>query len=324
MSKIEELTDQQKAHLVEFREKAFAVGASCEPADYETAQNEIFKFYDYLKKPRPTNVLKAPPATCCLFMRLVRDKKIASLGASLRASLWDSLGASLWDSLGASLRASLEASLEASLSGNQSKFWIAFYEFPEKFINPKIYKNEDSLKLGMWSKIADSCGWWWPYENWLIISDRPKSIRWNDAERPVLHADLAPALEYRDGWKVYCLNGIRMKEEYVMTPAEKIKPETVMAESNIDIRRELIRKVGVDRLLKCGKVVETAGEYALYNMAPIFPNVPYAPHLLMKNPSVPGVFHLEGVSQDCRTVKHAINWRRYGDIGRDWEPSVLT
>ena len=65
----------------------------------------------------------------------------------------------------------------------------------------------------------------------------------------MLHCDGAAAVTYPDGWKIYALNGIRVKREYAVTPAENISPETVLAETNVDIRRELIRKIGVDRML---------------------------------------------------------------------------
>ncbi len=47
-------------------------------------------------------------------------------------------------------------------------------------------------------------------------------------------------------------------------------------------------------------------------------------YLKMKNPSI-GVWHLEGVDRDCKTVQSAINWRA-GDlaVAADWRPSVLT
>jgi hypothetical protein len=130
------------------------------------------------------------------------------------------------------------------------------------------------------------------------------------------------AIKWPDGWGLYMMNGIKMKPEYITTPATEISVDTVLAERNVDQRRELIRKVGVSRMVHAGKVVEESNGYKLVDMAPVFTGIPYAPHLLMKNPSVPDTYHLEGVAPECKTVQQAINWRG-GDISIHWEPESL-
>jgi hypothetical protein len=131
------------------------------------------------------------------------------------------------------------------------------------------------------------------------------------------------AVEYADGWGFYSLNGIRMKPEYVLTPAAELKPETVLKEKSVDVRRELLRKVGVIQMVSHGKVVEESGYYKLVDMSPVFTGIRYAPHLLMKNPSVDDTWHLEGVHPQCETIQQAINWRA-GNINVLWTPAQLS
>ena len=138
-----------------------------------------------------------------------------------------------------------------------------------------------------------------------------------------LHCDNGPAVDWGKE-KYFFLNGVRMNEEQVLITSEQMTPEFVMKEENAECRKELVRKFGIDRLKTLGKVVDKKDDYELLDMSSVFLGLSYAPHLLMKNPSVPGVFHLEGVSPDCKTVEHAINWRRYRDINKTWVPEILT
>jgi len=160
----------------------------------------------------------------------------------------------------------------------------------------------------------------WPLENLCIVSARPQKIHILNG---VLHKDGAPSVEYKDGTKCYTLNGIPVKDWHSLTPSSKIDPKKVLAEENADIRRELIRKVGIERMLSVlpHKVLNTVGDYQLLSVN-LGNGVADARYLKMLNPSI-GIWHLEGVHPDCGTVQHAINWRA-GNINEDWKPEVLT
>ena len=110
-----------------------------------------------------------------------------------------------------------------------------------------------------------------------------------------------------------------------MTPAERLNPSEILAEPNVDRRRELIRKIGVEMMLAKlpHKVLDRQGDYELLRID--FPGlVEDARYLKMKNPTI-GVFHVEGVERECMTVEQAINWRAGEFAGEDgWKPEVLT
>ena len=107
------------------------------------------------------------------------------------------------------------------------------------------------------------------------------------------------AMKYPDGWGFYALNGIVMKPVHVLTPANQLKPETVLNEHNIDQRRELLRKIAKERMAGHGKVIEKNDRYKPIDMAGLFKDIGlfrgigYAPYLLMKNPSLENTYHLE-------------------------------
>lgn len=186
-----------------------------------------------------------------------------------------------------------------------------------------MFSDSDREKLNLWLTLADSTGWWEPYQNVVFMCERPSVQLVNS--RGQLHCESGPALLCRDGFAVYALNGVRCKEHHVMTYAEKIEPQDVMKEENVEIRRELIRKVGIERMLAKlpHKILDTRGDYQVLSVD--FPGlVQDARYLKMRNPSI-DVWHLEGIERECDTVQKALNWRA-GDLAtaEDWNPAQLT
>jgi len=215
----------------------------------------------------------------------LRDSLSASLGSSLRSSLRsslegslrDSLGNSLWyslefslrDSLWASLRASLEFSLGSSLGdsletstiepqwapwwGSMELSWVAFYRFCAEIgveFNP-----EDADGLNILDEIGQSCGWWYPRDGICVACERPEAIRmepWgnNDRQRP--HCEDAPAVQFRDGWRIYAWHGVRLSGEFgqrlIETP-DSITREDLMGVTNAEVRRAALERLGTDRFV---------------------------------------------------------------------------
>lgn len=157
-----------------------------------------------------------------------------------------------------------------------------------------------------------------------MVSQKPTKIK-IIGER--LHADGETALEYEDGLvKMFALHGVRVPEWLVMTPAQKLNPKNLTTKKelkeNVEVRREFVRKVGVERCLDIlgWKIVNKECNYELGEV--VVSDSPRR-YLKMLNPSI-GVWHLEAVHPSCNTVQEAINWRRYGDKEKTWQPYELT
>lgn len=116
------------------------------------------------------------------------------------------------------------------------------------------------------------------------------------------------ALAYPDGWGLYCLNGVRVPPQIVTTPAEQLDCQFILKERNAEIRREFVRKAGIEKVCKDlgAKTLDVQDSYEL--LALNIGDGLERPYLKMKNPSI-GVYHIEGVSPECRTVQQALNWR---------------
>ena len=281
--KITELTPEQTDRLPVFRAEYLAHGTSTAPADRPRAEAAFARAYRTIgREPVPVLWADSPLSASVMFAildRLQNKDVAASLGASLEASLtdslWASLAASLWDSLAASLTDSLEASLTASLwasltdslgdsleaslaaslaasledskitvkntswRGQQDLYWIAFYKFCAA-IGVK-YNSDAADKLDIMHEIGLSCMWWYSFDGLIIACERPSTVALNT--RAVLHNDTGPAIAFRDGWKIYAVNGHRVPGWIIETP-DQITVEKIDAETNLETRRIMIEKFG--------------------------------------------------------------------------------
>lgn len=133
-----------------------------------------------------------------------------------------------------------------------------------------------------------------------------------------LHCTDGPAFKL-PGDELYYLNGVWVTKELVMTPAEKLDPHILLKEKNAEVRREIVRKIGIERIvLKIGgKSLDKQGDYELLNLD--LGDGRQRPYLKMKNQSIK-TWHLEGVPPEIKTVQAALFWRNQTDV----TPEVLT
>ena len=124
----------------------------------------------------------------------------------------------------------------------------------------------------------------------------------------MVHDEHGPALAYPDGWRVWALNGVLVPREVVETPADELDARLLLSEPNAEVRREIVRKIGINRVFEQlgAQTLDTAGDYALVNLD--IGDGRRRPYLKMVNPST-GQVHLEGVAPQVRTVAEAIAWR---------------
>ena len=329
--KIENLTKEQVSRFPEFIKRWTDIGLCTDPANRPEAEKGIKLAYEIAGLKSPRIVWTGSPMSQGLTRAIVfglKDSEVKigasvrdSVGDSVRDSVWasvrdsvrDSVGASVGDSVWASVGDSVRDSVWASGYGQHDANWLGFYEY---FKLACSLEKETQKLCGLW-QIAQHAGWWLPHQNLCWSCERHNVLHRN--ERGQLHKDGAMALAYPDGWGIYALNGVRMKPEHILTPGYDLDPKAVLKETNVDIRRELIRKMGVERMPH--KVLNKQGDYELWSVA-LTPEIKDARYLKMLNPSI-GVWHVEGVDPSCKTVQEAINWRA-GNINDDWQPEVLT
>lgn len=62
-----------------------------------------------------------------------------------------------------------------------------------------------------------------------------------------MHADDGPALAFRDGYSVYAFQGVRVPEQVIMAP-ESITKQDILEESNAEVKRVMMQRIGPERL----------------------------------------------------------------------------
>jgi hypothetical protein len=164
----------------------------------------------------------------------------------------------------------------------------------------------DFKKLEGLIEVAQHCAWAWTFPDVVVFSAPPVELHTNAAGQ--LHCETGPAIKFADGWGVWSLNGVRVTQEIVETPASELDPQLVLTTQNAEWRREIVRKIGIERVCEAlkAKSVDRDGDYEL--MLLNLGDRRARPFLKMRNPSI-GVYHIEGVSPECRTVQQALNFR---------------
>ena len=190
--------------------------------------------------------------------------------------------------------------------GNSDCHWAGYYEFYKDVFG---LKPDEPVLFNILIAMTKELHWFLPYEKVCVVSDFPVAIHKNQNG---LHKNGAPALRYKDGMSVWALNGVRVSQVIAETPADKLDAQLLLKEPNIDIRREIVRKIGIERVCRDlgAKTIdrETNYELLLLNIGE-HRRVPY---LKMLNPSI-GVYHIEGVPPGTKTVKQALFWRNQSD-----------
>lgn len=141
---------------------------------------------------------------------------------------------------------------------------------------------------------------------------------------------------YRYGNKEkYFLRRFEVPKWLYVTPAEELNPQDYLLLENADVKAEFVRKIGINRLIELGTVIDSyknypdnemwaKSEYKIIDMHKILParqmvdnwgfprgkakTFTYAPFLYMKNQTT-GVYHLEGIHPRCRTLYDAFKMR---------------
>jgi internalin A len=178
-----------------------------------------------------------------------------------------------------------------------TKFWIS------KFGITLDLKAQEILRCKQ--QLFEDCGWIFPFENICLVCDRPLHISFDSANE--LHAEGEPAIAFADGYSLYFHHGVKLTEEYGKLPPDLWQAEWLLSESNAELRRVLIERIGYDRICCELQAVELDSwqEYTLLKID----NADVEPIYLLKMtcPST-GFIHALRVPPDVRSAKEAIRW----------------
>ncbi|QXJ26397.1 hypothetical protein AGRA3207_001580 [Actinomadura graeca] len=127
------------------------------------------------------------------------------------------------------------ATLDAVL-GQHDAPWLALFETLGRLSGPL-----DGL-----AEAARSAGWWWPYEDLVILSERPSDLHRDEPGR--LHRGDGPAMAYPDGFSLHAWRGMPIPPDFVDS-LTGLTPGRISAEENAELRRVMLEIFGYDRYL---------------------------------------------------------------------------
>ena len=175
------------------------------------------------------------------------------VGAQVRDQVWDQVGAPVGDQVGApvgdqvrdQVRDQVGEQVWKASYGLHDADWLGFYDFCNQELGI-----ESCNRLTPLMKLSEYCGWWWPFEGAVIMTEKPCEIHRDEMNR--LHNTNGLALKYSDGWGVPALHGVRVPEKYVTTKPDEINIEEVLKEDSAEVRMAVLGKIGLTNAL--GKI----------------------------------------------------------------------
>ncbi|MFJ4971149.1 DUF6745 domain-containing protein [Streptomyces sp. NPDC088755] len=179
-----------------------------------------------------------------------RRRMYDELGPAGWSALWSATGAQLWETT-AALAERIRSGVVADLApgpedesgvrlvlldavlGQHDAAWLAAFD------------GRGDRLTGL-AEVARNAGWWWPYENAVVITERPEVLHRDEAGR--LDHGEGPALAYRDGFALYAWRGMPVPAAFLAELAS-LTPQRIREEENAELRRVMLEYYGYDRYL---------------------------------------------------------------------------
>jgi hypothetical protein len=307
---ITELTQAQKDRFPYYVDKWIKIGTDTSNPSYDETLEIVTDFRDLIKLPKTNNLIVVENpieawVICVLhemgvpITELIDEMKLVFDGNPKKRDI-----------------------PRATLPYQTGSFFVSTFSFYDYFIEElKIDVPADLLKkYKVWERTSQ-IGMIYPLDDLTVVCKKPSEIHLN--ENRVLHRDGGPALSYsgHGDFKIYSLNGVRVPQWLAETPSHKLEVSRYNEIDNADVKAEFVRKVGVEAFIEMSKKIDTyenydeneydwwyKSQYELYDMSFLYPSFSYAPHLKMLNQTT-GVWHVEAVSPECRTLRDAIKER---------------
>jgi hypothetical protein len=225
VDRIDELEQWQLDLLPVVRDEWLAIGLSTEPADRLRAEAGVDLAYKAADLTPPDRKIWCDSPMAGAF------KAAELVGTGDNPLTWEQA----------------RQQLSSAVFGNLDAGWLSFYDFFSRC-------GLDLSRLNGLTEVAKSAGWWWPFDDAVILTERPSVLKRDDEHR--LHCEDGMALQYPDDWGVWAIHGVRVNEQIVMHP-DTLTPSQILKENNAEVRRVMIDRYGIDKVMDGAKVLDT-------------------------------------------------------------------
>jgi hypothetical protein len=317
------LTPEQEARIPEFRKTWIDIGHDTTPTDRNAAEAAMRECYKAADVAQPTHVLWfgsfAAGAVAAAYLSKI-DANLPGLvekATEVSARFIGGERPVTMDGITVT-ESDVSSMLEVACYGQHDASWLGFYDYFEKVVGI------DASPIHGLMDMARHAGWWWPFEGGVVLTEKPTSIKLD--ERLRLHSVDGPAVEYPDGYKVYCYHGIQVKPDVILSP-KSITPDRIDGETNAEMRRVLLERFGLENYLKTGGAVmihsDPRGKLWKKDVKGDDPVVMV--EVLNSTPEPDGTIktYMIPVPPDSRTASGAIAWT-FGMTESEYVPVVET
>ena len=256
---INTITPEQESRFPEWVEKWVNIGLSTEPIDFNKAKEDVCSIYKAIGLKTPVVLYAQSPYEAVVIGNVARlyingliktgcfPPQVASQVAS---QVWSQVWSQVASQVGSSNNFTNE--FKNILKQNYSDFrygsinssWYSYISF----LRDVLGWENNILKTHQYNEsLAQNSLLTWYHDNVAVVCDRPLIIRRN--VRSELHNESGPALEWRSGEPMYCINGITVNEKIVIAPHTQTIEE-IEAELNNDVKSIRIERYGWMRYLK--------------------------------------------------------------------------
>ncbi|WP_449341711.1 DUF6745 domain-containing protein [Streptacidiphilus cavernicola] len=185
-----------------------------------------------------------------------RSRRLAELGPSAWSEYWARTGGELWPRINdlvlrirgavadrlagpddparpvGAARSAVRVAMLDALLGQHDAAWLAALA--------------DAPELAGLAGTAAAAGWWWPYAEVALLTERPVELHQDEPGR--LHRAEGPALAFPDGFALHAWRGMPVPADFLDGLAD-LAPERIRVEDNAELRRVMLEHYGYDRYL---------------------------------------------------------------------------
>lgn len=235
----EKLSKEQERQIPEYTQRWIKVGLSTEETDRAVSEAAIDKAYKLagLTPPQKKFWARSPYEGAIMAARLMK-----------------------YDDIEESREVSKEEIIEQLYKcayGSHDTSWLGFYNYFDEVCNIKTPQLEGLTETSL------HCGWWWPFDKAVIITPKPLEIHLDDDGQ--LHCENGMAIHYSDGWGVWAWHGVRVPQRLIEDPQSYTAKE-ILRESNVELRRCMIEKIGVQILEDESHIISSDNRGELYEI----------------------------------------------------------
>ena len=251
--------------LRKYAKKWRAIGLSTAPANRLEAEAGIRQFYQHIGLRTPT--IKWYDSPKAMYDAVIdhipakqqlkwihndreglkhRPKQDMPDVAFLEKILTQPLGSSIWNAIRLPILHALDVDARR-IGVGYGQHYVAMYGVTDYFENEFGWRQSADLKAE--SQVAQNSGWWLPYPDICFVCERPSTLKLDEQDRP--HSEYGQAIMYPDGWGIYLWHGVNVPEWLIRQP-NKITPQKIMAEENVEIARIMLDRYGQDKFIREG------------------------------------------------------------------------